>query len=45
MEQQKTKWLDSISDLMDMKLRNLREIVEDRGAWYVAVLGVTKSWI
>ena len=38
------KWLDIITDSMDMNLRKLWEIVEDRGAWHVAVHGVTKSW-
>ena len=36
-------WLDSITDSMDMNLSKLWEIVEDRGAWHVAVHGVTKS--
>ena len=38
------RWLDSITDLMDMKLSELQEIVEDRGAWCAAVHGVVKSW-
>ena len=37
------EWLDSISDSMDMNLRNLWEIVEDRRAWHTAVHGVTKG--
>ena len=37
------RWLDSITDLMDMNLSKLQEIVEDRGAWYAAVHGVSKS--
>ena len=41
--QQKTKWLDSITDSMEMNLNKLWEIVEDRGALYAAVHGVTKS--
>ena len=36
------RWLDSITDLMDMHLSKLREIVKDREAWYAAVHGVTK---
>ena len=37
------RWLDSITDAMDMNLNKLQEIMEDRGAWSVAVNGVTKS--
>ena len=36
-------WLDGITDLMDMDLSKLQEIVENRGAWRAAVHGVTKS--
>ena len=43
-EQQKMKWLDSITDLMDMNLSKLQEIVEDRGAWHATVQGVPKNW-
>ena len=38
---QKMRWLDSITDLMDMNLNKLRE---DRGIWWATVHGVTKSW-
>ena len=41
--QQKTKWLDSITDSMEMNWNRLQETVEDRAAWYAAVDGVTKS--
>ena len=40
---QRTTWLDSITDSMDMNLSKLREMVKNRGAWYAAVRGVAKS--
>ena len=40
---QRMRWLDSITDSVDMSLRKLQEIVEDRGSWHAAIHGVTES--
>ena len=41
---QMIRWLNSITDSMDMNLRKLQKIVEERGAWLATVHEVTKSW-
>ena len=43
MGQQRMKWLDSITDSMNINLNKLQEIVKDRGAWHAVVHGVAKS--
>ena len=43
-EQQRMRWLDGVTNLIDMSLSKLQQMVKDRKSWCVAVHWVTKSW-
>ena len=43
-EQQRMRWLDGITDLVDVNVSDLRELVMDREAWRAEIHGVAKSW-